>query len=480
MKTICTTLLLFAVAASCRKSFLEITPKGNLIATKTADYDLLMNSVNMYDYTFGFPGLVMGDDVAAEETEFQYSLATTKSMFQWLADVYKPTDNPRELASLMANIYACNKTASEVMSSSEGTETQKRALRAEALANRAWLNFQLINLYAKPYVQATAATDPGFPVITTADVTRNDFSRGTVQEMYDFIISDLNAAIPDLPVQNAIQTRMSRAAAEGLLGKVYVYMGMPAEALKHLDNCFLAISSWATAPSLYDYNVTLAAGGSFLPITFFGPKYPGNTPSDMKECVLARTATGGSSTGTGTSSDGLVLSHETQALFKSTDLRLQLYSNKFSSGAVISGGRIRKYALKYVFIGVQMAELYLLRAEVKARLNDLPGAVSDVEFLRSKRMPASDSKIESATAGDQFALIRFIFEERQREFAQEGYRWDDMRRMSVDPVFPSVTHQHTLFRTTGTQDIYTLKPERLVMKLPPVLLQSNPAFQDNP
>lgn len=480
IRTICCVLLLFAAMVSCRKSFLEITPKGNLIATKTADYDLLMNSVGFYDYTFGFPGLVMGDDVAAEESVFQYSLANTKSMFQWLADVYKPTETPSELISLMANIYMYNKIVAEVLSSSEGTDIQKRSLRAEALANRAWTNFQLINLYAKPYVQATAGADPGFPIITTADVTRNDFSRGTVQEMYDFIVSDLTEAIPELPVQNTIQTRMSRAAAEGLLGKVYLYMGLPAEALTHVNNCFDAIALWTKSPLLYDYNVTLAAGGSFMPITVFGPKYPGNNPADMTECVLARTANGGTSTGRGTSGDGLVLSSETQALFKSGDLRLQLYSNKLESGAAIPGGRIRKYALQYVFIGVQMAELYLLRAEAKARLNDLTGAVTDVEFLRAKRMPAADVSIESAVAGNQASLIRFIFEERLREFAQEGYRWDDMRRMSVDPVFPPSTYQHILFKTTGAQEIYTLKPERLVMKLPPVLLQSNPGFQDNP
>ncbi|MBV7532177.1 hypothetical protein [Chitinophaga sp. sic0106] len=31
------------VPMSCKKDFLEVTPKGKLIAQKTADYDLILN-----------------------------------------------------------------------------------------------------------------------------------------------------------------------------------------------------------------------------------------------------------------------------------------------------------------------------------------------------------------------------------------------------------------------------------------------------
>ena len=68
----------------------------------------------------------------------------------------------------------------------------------EAMAGRAWTYFLLINYYGKPYSAATAATDPGFPIIQVADVTTTTFTRASVQEVYDFIIKDLTTAIPNL------------------------------------------------------------------------------------------------------------------------------------------------------------------------------------------------------------------------------------------------------------------------------------------
>jgi peptidoglycan/xylan/chitin deacetylase (PgdA/CDA1 family) len=110
----------------------------------------------------------------------------------------------------------------------------------------------------------------------------------------------------------------------------------------------------------------------------------------------------------------------------------------------------------------------------------LSGAQSDVEYLRKNRMPASDATVPSAIAGDQSTLIRFIIEEREREFAMEGYRWFDMRRLSVDPIFSGATYSHTLYTLAGGAQIYPMPSERLVMQLPPTIMAANPNFTNNP
>ncbi|KAF5273719.1 hypothetical protein FQR65_LT17115 [Abscondita terminalis] len=53
---------------------------------------------------------------------------------------------------------------------------------------------------AGPYNAATAATDLGAPLIKEADISQTQFTRATVQEMYDSMISDLSEAIPNLPI----------------------------------------------------------------------------------------------------------------------------------------------------------------------------------------------------------------------------------------------------------------------------------------
>lgn len=471
--------LFSGVIFSCKKDFLQVVPKGVLIPTTTSDYDLLMNSNKFYQYTNGLPTLLLGDDIVAEESEFQYQSASSKQLFQYQGTIYKIDDTPWEIQNYMANMYACNKVINEVMASTAGTDAQKKSLLAEARATRAWINFQLINFYGKPYLASTAGTDPGFPIVEIADVSQKSFSRGTVQGMYDFIIKDLTASIPDLPVQSVIQTRMSKTAAQGILGKVYLFMGKNTEALTQFSAAFAGLAASTTPAVLYDYNVTLAPGGSFLPISFFGPNYPGNNVADMTESVLAKNSVSGSNSHNGFKITGLELSPVVQALFGPSDLRLQLYANYFDDGSPVPDGRIRKYALQYAWIGLQLADLYLLRAEARARTNDLAGAKEDVEYLRKHRMPMADATVPSATASDQTALIKFIIEEREREFAQEGYRWFDMRRLSVDPIFAGTTYTHTQYTIAGGIQTYPMPPARMVMQLPPSIMAANPGFVNN-
>jgi hypothetical protein len=199
----------------------------------------------------------------------------------------------------------------------------------------------------------------------------------------------------------------------------------------------------------------------------------------MTESVFAKTAVSGSSSYNGFSTNGLELNPQTQTLFGPSDLRLQLYADHFDNNSPVPGGRVRKYAFQYAWVGLQLSDLYLMRAEARARLNDLSGARADVEYLRKNRMPQVDATVPSVTAANQTALIKFIIEERQREFAQEGYRWFDMRRLSVDPIFASTTYTHTLYTIAGGTQTYPMPPARLVMQLPPSVMAANPNFVNN-
>ncbi|NML40700.1 RagB/SusD family nutrient uptake outer membrane protein [Chitinophaga sp. G-6-1-13] len=473
---------------ACNKSFLEVVPLGSQVASSTSDYDKLMNSPDFYQSRFagGWQEVVlMEDDLAAEDALFSTVSQHMTRLFQWQDVIYFPNDPyqrpPLLLSGLMTNQYQLNKIINEVMNSGGGTDEQKRSIRAEARATRAWSNFQLINLYAKPYQAATAGTDPGFPIITQTDITATIFKRGTVQEMYDFIIRDLTEALPDLPVVPAIRTRMSKPAAEGLLGKIYLFMGRYSDALPMLNAAFNDLG--AGGATLYDYNLTLGTGGSFLPMDpNIGPaKGPGNSYIDLTESVLFKVYYNAGYNGNLYGNNGLVLTPQTAALFGASDLRLRLYTNKNPDGSLNPGGRLRKYGVKYTRYGLELSELYLLRAECKARLNDLPGAVADVETLRQHRMPVADAAVPAAVADDQVALIKFMIEERIREFAMEGYRWFDMRRLSVDPLFAGITFTHTLYNKDGSTSVFTLRqPNRLVMQLPYNYMQYNPGMSNNP
>lgn len=462
---------------SCQKSFLEIVPKGKLIAQTTADYSNMLYSLSLLNITADAQ-VLMGDDVVASEPDFSASDLRTQRLYQWADVIYDNDKDANEMVVPMLNIYCYNEIINEVLGSTNGTDAQKKSVRAEALAGRAWTYFLLINYYGKPYNAATSATDPGYPIITESDITGNGYKRASVKEVYDFIVSDLTTAIPDLP-QLISRLRMSKMAGEGLLGKVYMFMGKFDTALPLLNASFADFGNTvATYPvGLYDYNVAFNTGGTFLPIGMFGPSYPmvPNNQENMYGKQFSNMFT--------FVNNEILISPQTMALFGSSDLRLKFYSNSYFPDGLIPGGAgvKRRIGPSAVQEGFLVPDLYLLRAECKARLNDLPGAVSDVQALRQKRMPAGDVSVPTETATQQLPLIRFILNERVREFAGQGYRWFDMRRLSVDPLFTTPTYTHVVYSATGTPGTYyTLKPGRLTLRLSQKSIDQNPGMVQNP
>lgn len=480
---------------SCKKSFLEVVPKGNLVAKTYQDYNLLMNSSAFYVFDNNGiyeAAMIMGDDVAALDVNYNSTRSVqARGLFNWDADIFLPgprpfssTENPIFLRVLLTNIYTCNKIINEVMTAEKGTEQQKLEVLSEAKAQRAFIYIQILNYFGKPYAVGTASTDPGWPIVTATEIAATNFKRNTVQEVYDFMIKDLSEAIPNLRVQQDVPTRMSKAAAEGILGKLYLFMGKTDEALDLFNKAFTDIAQMGKPPKLYDYNVTFDPnGGSFLPINpVSGPNSPYNSITDMTESVVCVSSYAGSYAGNGFGNNFLLITPETAGLFDPADWRLKFYTNiQQDQVTPIPNGLLRKYGKTYVRAGLELPELYLLRAEAKARKNDLPGARADVEMLRRNRMPVTESAVPAAVGSDQMALIKFILEERIREFAAEGYRWFDQRRLSVDPKFQGApAAKHHIYLTGGGRTEFTLNPLRLTLKIPSIYLKSNPEMTDNP
>lgn len=470
-------LLLAVSLTACKKSFLEVVPKGKLIAQTSSDYNLLLSNLDLLNIGAANVQVFMGDEVAAVEPYFSVAALKTQRAFRWDPVIYEPNEDAGETLIPMKNIYLYNKVINEVPDATDGTDALKLTIAAEARAGRAWTYFMLINYYGKPYNAATATTDPGFPIVEAADVTTTTFTRASVQQVYDFIIKDLVTAIPSLNVQVTNRTRMSKAAAEGILGKVYMFMGRFNDALPMLNAAIADMANQATPVRLYDYNVEFATGGVFLPIsTSTGPAsvlLPNNV-----ESVYAKQF---SNSWTFTANE-IVITPQTAALYGSSDLRLKFFVNSTYSTklAYPVAGVLRRQGGSQTTFGVLVPDLYLLRAECKCRNNDLAGAKVDVEALRVKRMPAANAVVPAATANDKTLLLQFILDERVREFAVQGARWFDMRRLSVDPLFQANTYTHTLYSATGVPTLFQLKPERLVLRFPQKLMDQNPNIENNP
>lgn len=112
--------------------------------------------------------------------------------------------------------------------------------RGEAQFLRALCYYSLLQLYARPYTDATLGTmgsRPGLPLRLTAETQlgNNDLTRGTVGKVYDQILLDLNEAEKNLPLsytatQGSISpstlnvTRAHRNTVIALRTRVYLSM----------------------------------------------------------------------------------------------------------------------------------------------------------------------------------------------------------------------------------------------------------------
>ncbi|GAA3591495.1 RagB/SusD family nutrient uptake outer membrane protein [Flavivirga amylovorans] len=468
--------ILIITLSSCSEDFLEVEVKGDFIATTTNEYDLLLNNIQLFSLESIDLDYAMSPEVCRIEPYNTSLLGLSKQpAFRWLPDIYEPEVQMPNVFGFTRHIYLYNKIINEVPNSVDGTESEKKRVEADARASRAWMYFQLINYFGKPYNPATASDDLGFPILTESDVTLTDFSRASVESVYNFMLDDLNKAIPYLS-DLYHRTRMSNATARALLAKVHIFMGNYSEGLQELDEAFNLLQNSSLESGLYDYNITTQPGG-IMQNFGFGPNEPVTIFNIENPLVKTSFNIDGGFFGE------LVISPEITALYGPTDIRL---TNFFTSEAqVFSGlflppGFLRKQGKSNGYLGINIPDMYLLRAECKARTNDLSGAVEDVEFLRRHRMPIADAPIPTGLSQDD--LIRYIVEEeRIREFAVEGKEWFTTRRLSTDPLFSGKVYIHTLYDATGApKETFTLTPERFVLKFNDNFMEQNPNIINNP
>ena len=104
---------------SCSKKFLEIEPKGSVIAKTTSDYEQLLNAVALQ--VLYAPALYLGDEMAAQQAYVDAATLRTQRLFRFEDRIYDEDQLPEETWHL-SSIYVFNKVINEVMESLGGTE----------------------------------------------------------------------------------------------------------------------------------------------------------------------------------------------------------------------------------------------------------------------------------------------------------------------------------------------------------------------
>ncbi len=470
-------IIISIVALTGCDKFLDIKPKDKFIPVTMSDYENMLNAGSTVNYGDQFWDL-MSDDAFLPEGEpgnlFSKQQVWGRRMYTFNPSPFEQGANDFLWSEGYKRIFYYNTVINNILESTEGTEANKKSVRAEALLHRAMEHLQLVNVYAHHYDAATAATQHGVPIALIADINAK-FVRNTVKEVYEQILNDGNAALADLPLKNKLtKFRASKAGGYALLARTYLFMGDYVNARKNAD---LAIGLQGTLKNMNTYNVIIP--GPF-------PNVPGaplgwtNIPDGQlnPETIVARHFLRPFGLGM-----DVCASPELTALFTDNDKRWTLYyANGWPPAPPFN--YMNRYQVKLFLRGdfysnyLNVPEMYLVRAECLAREGKLDDALADINKLRLNRIvPAAYVAYTPADFGnDAERVLRFVLEERRRELAFTGMRVIDLKRLNKEARFKkTITH-------TAEGKTYELLPgsNQYLRQLWPNATVFNPDWPLNP
>lgn len=476
--------ILFALAiiltvfstASCVKEFLNNKPRGKDYATKYEHFEGMLGSVNFLANgssaaTFYLGEELSGDAKTVERLQSQekdkglYAFQFDKNPFQVEGNTCDEWDIP------YTRIYTCNFIINNIMDVTDATEAQKKEVLAEARMLRAYFHFYASLMFTKHYNASTAATDPAVPIVTNAGTEDSDsYTRGTVKDLYDWILSEMTAALPALSDSYKIY-RCTKAAGEYLIGKVYWYMGDYANALTHFNSSLTKTKAFSGSPvkllSFRDNAATWCGAKDFFQ-SF--PEGGYSSESLLLRYVVSTTYV----SDTGVPYD--YIKPEYVAMYKEGDLRAKLITSATKADATQKRVAGRTF---YCGVGCDLPDLYMMLAECEARAGSESKARElMLEYRKSRFDTDAHAALPESVISSKDELIRFIVNERILEYIGRGVSAIDMKRLWDDPLFTAKKANFT--HPVNGGETYTLTSEdQLTWKIPLKVMKFHPDWQDN-
>lgn len=352
-------------------------------------------------------------------------------------------------------------------------EDVKNRVIGEAHAIRAMVYFYLVNWFG------------GVPEITTAKEAPLEIPRQSVESNYLLIEEDLNTAIQLLPAKSALVSmgeddygRLSSGAARALLARVYQQQGKWSEcAAATLE--VINSGEYELEPVYEDIFSLANEGFGNSEVIWVLPFITGTSPAvdaNVFQVYIWRASENTDYSNYYEWNGEIRATTDFYNSFENGDLRKKLLFA--SSDAMDNPIMMIKYppdpategsmsGTDYPFI--RLADILLTRAEALAHLEDIEGAVEEINKVRA-RAGLSDLDPSNFTS---VSLLNHILQERRWELYFEGHNKRDMIRMDREGLLEYIKSQ--------SADWESYSAERyLLLPLPSNALASNPGLVQNP
>lgn len=362
------------------------------------DADFVMNLNLTPSY-----GETSADDYFLLQATYDTRNFTEQQFYKWLpSDYFWENDWSKGYAPVY-NANYCLEMIQKIPKNSMN-ENVWNNVKGSALFYRAYNFLNLLWNYSKAYDAASADTDLGIALRLGPDFNEPSV-RASVKASYERIIEDAKNSLNYLPDLPSHVYRPSKAAAYGLLSRAYLSMREYDSAMKYAD---LALS---IKNKLLDYNnISPSASFPFAPfneeIIFF---------TEMNVLISLPTYTRAK------------IDTVLYASYATDDIRKQAYFELNSGYYRFKGS----YAgSSRYFTGIATDELYLIRAECRARMGEKEQALEDLNTLLSKRWKAGT--FVDLTASSPEEALHLILTERRKELIFRGLRWIDIKRLNLE------------------------------------------------
>ena len=404
------TLLAGASLLSCNK-FLDVSPEdavsdeNSAVITDKASAETAVRGLyralsadGYYGTTFQSIGYLSGDNIV---------WTGSQSIIQQFISHNVRADNAN-IATAWSAIYATINRANHIITKVPAvtdpllTTALKNQFTGEAYFIRALAYFDLARTWGGVQITLT-------PTVTAGD--KYGIRRSTLQQTYAQVLSDLVAADSLLPATTN-RYRATRKTAWALRARYHLYQQQWADAETYAGkviadsanyrllrpySAFFANGVVATAESVFElsYSTTYpnTHRNSWQPPANNGTRQW--APNDAFIALVNNAAIGGNRS----------------ALVARTSAGLWYGNLYYRPNPATDPSYI-----------IRIAEEYLIRAEARAQLSNLTGALSDLNAVRSR---AGIAPSEAAAQGD---ILLAIENERRIEFAFEPHRWFDLVR----------------------------------------------------
>lgn len=375
------------------------------------------------------------------------------------------------------NIARCNTVLQETHLSVVTDEGLRDQYEGEVRFIRAYHYFNLVRLFGPVFIVSEKIS---------AQQARA-FNRSPVEDVYEFVLSDLNAAIEKLPLSYSDEQkgRITSWAAKSLLAKVYMTLGkIDSETLDLLEDIYQN-SNYELLPNYGDifditnevnneiiFTVRFQSGGLGLGSPFgnmFAPQLSGSSVIN------------GDGNGYNYPSTDLVNSYETGDTRKDVTLAVN-YENE--RGQIVDRRYVKKYLSPVItrldgdkdWPVIRFSDIILLYAEV---LNELEGVSAALPYVNMVRIRAKLPELKLYSLPNKHAMRMAIENERRLEFAYENHRWFDLIRTNRVMVVMN-THYQTEEYYSELPGVGPMQESSIFLPIPQKEIDINQHITQNP